>query len=282
MLAFSEAVGQSIPSLEACRAEFKKHPPQCGMQELRDALARQGFNMSGRAGLRPLAELLIENILKTGQQPAKSADELAGEWTVSWPPPPKSRISVHDEPTNGAHGNGADADASEPEQEHAGTDEPGKADDHEASDANLFLTALDPGATFFTFQTFDDDRERREKALARVIHGTLDLCRNHLRRLNSERAGVFVTINETDGMGRTAKNIVRVRCCSLIWMARRSRLPRGTMAAGGSRRPRWAANSRRTSRSRQKGSRILAFTTWATRAPASARRSTSSWSGTLT
>ena len=67
MLAFSDAVkGQSIPSLEACRAEFKKHLPQCGMQELRDSLARQGFNMSGRAGLRPLAELLIENILKTG------------------------------------------------------------------------------------------------------------------------------------------------------------------------------------------------------------------------
>ncbi len=40
--------------------------------------------------------------------------------------------------------------------------------------AERFLTLLDPGATFFTFQTFDDDKERKDPKLARVMHGTLD------------------------------------------------------------------------------------------------------------
>src|ERR687895_383697 len=32
-----------------------------------------------------------------------------------------------------------------------------------------------------------------------------------LSRLNEEKAGVFVTINKTDGCGRMAENIIRVR-----------------------------------------------------------------------
>ena len=77
--------------------------------------------------------------------------------------------------------------------------------------ASTFLSGLDPTATRFTFQTFDDNKDRKSKALARVLHGTLDECFAELTRLNNLGAGIFVTINETNFLGRTAKNIVRPR-----------------------------------------------------------------------
>jgi predicted P-loop ATPase len=79
--------------------------------------------------------------------------------------------------------------------------------------AERFLTALDPGATRFTFQSFDDNHERKDKRLARVLHGTLNQHWLGLGNLNDEGAGIFVTINETDLKGRTAKNIIRIRAC---------------------------------------------------------------------
>ena len=80
------------------------------------------------------------------------------------------------------------------------------------AEAERFLKALDPQATFFTFQTFDDDSDRKDHKLACILHGTLDEHWDALARLNAKGAGVFVTINETDGKGRKAENIVRVRC----------------------------------------------------------------------
>jgi hypothetical protein len=78
-------------------------------------------------------------------------------------------------------------------------------------EAVRFLNLLDPGATYFSSQTFDDDKGRKDERLARVIHGTLDDCWNELTALNDRGAGIFVTVNATDGRGRTAKNVVRVR-----------------------------------------------------------------------
>jgi RepB DNA-primase from phage plasmid len=88
---------------------------------------------------------------------------------------------------------------------------PPRRDTLDPSEAARFLTALDPAATFFTFQTFDDNRDRKSKSLVRVLHGTLDEHWDTLARLNDQGAGIFVTVNETDGKGRTAKNIVKVR-----------------------------------------------------------------------
>ena len=75
-----------------------------------------------------------------------------------------------------------------------------------------FLTLLggSPDAAF-TFQTFDDNKKRRDRKLARVLHGTFDKQKDTLSRLNADGAGIFVTINETDGKGREEKNIVAVR-----------------------------------------------------------------------
>jgi hypothetical protein len=97
--------------------------------------------------------------------------------------------------------------------------------------AERFLSALDPTATSWTFQTFDDDAERKaenvakhnvaKKANARHIppkdpfaahpHGSLDERWSWLARMNAKKIGVFVTINETDGRGREKKNVKRVR-----------------------------------------------------------------------
>jgi hypothetical protein len=43
------------------------------------------------------------------------------------------------------------------------------------------------------------------------LHGTLDEHWDALVRLNAKGAGIFVTINETDGKGRKAENIIKVR-----------------------------------------------------------------------
>jgi hypothetical protein len=78
-------------------------------------------------------------------------------------------------------------------------------------EATGFLRLLDPGARYFTFQAFDDDAERKDEVLAKVLNGTLAQHDSQLISLNGNGAGVFITINETDGRGRKAKNIERVR-----------------------------------------------------------------------
>ena len=79
------------------------------------------------------------------------------------------------------------------------------------SEAARFLACLDPDARFFTFQTFDDDSKRKDSKLVKVLHGTLDQHATALTKLSAQGAGIFVTVNETDGRGRRAENIVRVR-----------------------------------------------------------------------
>lgn len=77
--------------------------------------------------------------------------------------------------------------------------------------AETFLTLLAEGVDEFTFQTFDDNKSRKDLSLTRVLHGTLDQHFNELCRLNTAGAGVFVTVNETDLKGRATSNIVDVR-----------------------------------------------------------------------
>ena len=81
--------------------------------------------------------------------------------------------------------------------------------------AAAFLQLLDPDATSFTFQTFDDDSARKDSRMARVFHGTLADHAASLTDLQSRGAGVFITINATDGTGRKAENITRIRA---LWL----------------------------------------------------------------
>ena len=68
--------------------------------------------------------------------------------------------------------------------------------------AERFLTLLDEAAESFTFQTFDDLGSRKDKSLARILHGELASHVTDMQRLQWRRAGVYVTFNETDGKGR--------------------------------------------------------------------------------
>lgn len=76
--------------------------------------------------------------------------------------------------------------------------------------AGRFLHRLDPEAESFTFQTFDDTPEERG-ALAGILHGDLDGEAAKLEALQRQCAGVFVTVNATDGKGRKMPNVERVR-----------------------------------------------------------------------
>lgn len=64
------------------------------------------------------------------------------------------------------------------------------------------------------FQTFDDSQNKHAN-LARTKHGNLASLLGWLQGFNEAGAGVFWTVNETDGTGRREANIVRVRACFL-------------------------------------------------------------------
>jgi hypothetical protein len=83
--------------------------------------------------------------------------------------------------------------------------------------AEKFLHLLDPNGVF-TFQTFDDDKQRKIPALPRVLHGGLQQHLAKLTTLQQQGAGVFVMVNKGDGVirpeaktCRTGKNVVEVR-----------------------------------------------------------------------
>ena len=77
--------------------------------------------------------------------------------------------------------------------------------------AATFLSDLDSNAKSWTFQTFDDNADRKAGSLAHTLNGTLDKHWENLCSLSQDGAGVFVTVNETDGKGRKAENVTRVR-----------------------------------------------------------------------
>lgn len=81
--------------------------------------------------------------------------------------------------------------------------------------AQRFLAALAPGETRFTFQTFDDMKGRKDRSLARILHGTLDEHLDELASMNANGAGVFVMIQEGDGKGRGNANVQRIRAVFL-------------------------------------------------------------------
>jgi putative DNA primase/helicase len=84
-------------------------------------------------------------------------------------------------------------------------------EDFDFNQTKAFLKLLDPTTDIFTFQTFDDDENRKDKSLAHTIHGSFDTLRDDLIELNIDGCGIFVTINETDLKSRKAENIVRIR-----------------------------------------------------------------------
>lgn len=63
--------------------------------------------------------------------------------------------------------------------------------------------------TLATFQTFAEGGPSEHGP--RILHGTLDEHWSELVRLNEAGHGIFMMVNEGDGMGRRAENVVAVR-----------------------------------------------------------------------
>jgi hypothetical protein len=74
--------------------------------------------------------------------------------------------------------------------------------------ANAFLQSLDSSGVF-TFQTFDDDATRKDQRLAHVFHGSLTEHAAALEKLQQRGAGVFVMVNQGDGIVHEGKKTCR-------------------------------------------------------------------------
>ncbi len=78
--------------------------------------------------------------------------------------------------------------------------------------ARDYLKILDPTTDSFTFQTFDDVKDRKDGRLAQIRHGTIDTCYPWLVEMNNLGAGIFVMVQAGDGLGRKTNNVQRIRC----------------------------------------------------------------------
>jgi hypothetical protein len=81
---------------------------------------------------------------------------------------------------------------------------------HSRADAERFIEALtgSKGSTI-TFQTFSEGGP--SDSLPTILHGTIGEHWDELLRLNEAGHGIFVMVNEGDGRGRRAENVVTLR-----------------------------------------------------------------------
>lgn len=77
-------------------------------------------------------------------------------------------------------------------------------------EASRFLRYLDPEADSFVFQTFHDHK----KTDGRTIAGRLPDVSQELAEANESDFGIAVTVNDTDGASRKAKDVTRIRA---VW-----------------------------------------------------------------
>jgi hypothetical protein len=102
---------------------------------------------------------------------------------------------------------GSSADEIQPASAYGG----GQLPELDRDMAEEFLAALDPKATKWTFQTFDDNADRKDEGFTQVLNAGLGFLWSTLARRNRQGAGIFVTVNQTDLGGRTASSITRIR-----------------------------------------------------------------------
>ena len=78
--------------------------------------------------------------------------------------------------------------------------------------AKRFLSHLSQDEeSIFAFQVFNDRKNSGSSVKPQILCGTFDEFVDQFIRLQGQGAGIFVTINQTDGKGRKTENIVRVR-----------------------------------------------------------------------
>ncbi len=75
-----------------------------------------------------------------------------------------------------------------------------------------FLRMLNPNNGAVTYQTFQDRKDApKDPSLIKIISG---LAKEQLLDLHARGAGIYVTVNQTDGAGRKKENITRIRA---VW-----------------------------------------------------------------
>ncbi len=62
-----------------------------------------------------------------------------------------------------------------------------------------------------TWQWFSDQKEGKRKGKPGFIHGSLESVFSSLVKENVKGSGIFAMINEGDGYGRSASNVVKIR-----------------------------------------------------------------------
>lgn len=82
--------------------------------------------------------------------------------------------------------------------------------------ASVFLKMIDRARECWEFRTFDDvvlenGSTRKDAVLTRRLSGSIGQAFMPLKRLNAAGAGVFVTINKTDGKGVKTENVTGVQ-----------------------------------------------------------------------
>lgn len=63
------------------------------------------------------------------------------------------------------------------------------------------------------FQIFGDNAEAKKTIFPRWFFNTFNEAEKQLRELNNRGGGIFFVVNETDGQGRTEKNITKITSC---------------------------------------------------------------------
>ncbi|MEZ0175388.1 MAG: VapE domain-containing protein [Candidatus Reddybacter sp.] len=71
---------------------------------------------------------------------------------------------------------------------------------------DFFCHIKGAGATI-DFRTFDDNKDRADRTLTCKLRGTIEECFDALYDLNQQGAGIFFTVNTTDGGGVRRENI---------------------------------------------------------------------------
>ena len=73
-----------------------------------------------------------------------------------------------------------------------------------------FFHKLKGAGTIIEFRTFDDNRDRKDQTLTRKLRGTIEECYDELHEVNLRGAGIFFTVNTTDGHGVGNANIISI------------------------------------------------------------------------
>lgn len=83
-----------------------------------------------------------------------------------------------------------------------------KQKDIDLEQAKTMLQALNPKDGNFTFQTFADGKQKT--GLTTLLQGDFKQHASKLKALNQQGAGIFITVNQTDGKGRKSENITGI------------------------------------------------------------------------